>query len=89
MRTKNINITQNTFALYKQKIHKNLKKLKLMLRTSPKINIYYWVPSKPPTITVRVCEESKLSSWHKYIHANSHKLAKHCIQSLKAYITQV
>ena len=38
--------------------NKNLQNSKnRQLEMPPKTNIYYWVPSKPPTITVRLCED--------------------------------
>ena len=38
--------------------NKNLQNSKnRQLEMPPKTNNYYWVPSKPPTITVRLCED--------------------------------
>ena len=45
----------------------------MVLMMPPKINIYYyWVPSKPPTITAKLCEESKMSM---DIETNRHKVS--------------
>ena len=46
----------------------------------PKINIYYyWVPSKPPTTTAKLCEESKMS-----MDIESRVQKRHSIQSIHA-----
>ena len=39
----------------------------------PKINIYYyWVPSKPPTITVKMCEDVKCQVDRKSSEKDTH-----------------
>ena len=47
------------------KCYKNLQHFEKVIQmhvedTKNKNFYYYWVPSKPPTITVRVCEDHKI-----------------------------
>ena len=50
--------------------YKNLQNFKKVMQmhvddTKNKNLYYYWVPSKPPTITVRACEDHKKKSKEK------------------------